>query len=505
MRLATAAVAALAGATLAAGGTVAVLGEGALPGHGPPSGRASAAGHGAGQPVGLGSGQGSDRGNGSGRGNRSVGIASRAGRPPDLAAAGAGAGTPLGRLQSSLDRVLAGRRACLVVDDGGQRVVDLNPGLPLVPASTQKLLVAAAALAVLGPGYRFRTEVVGSGPVTAGTVGQLWLVGGGDPLVAGPDYGAWLATQPRYLGAPVTPIASLAAQLRASGVARVPGGIHGDASLYSTPTALAVWTPGELAEGDAGALSALSVDEGWQSWQPLYVPAPDPAAEAASQLASLLGAGAAAAPGPDSSPPARSPVLATVASAPLSQIVAFMLRSSDNTTAEMLTLAIGRRLEASGTTAAGTAGVLATDRRLGIPTAGVSLQDGSGLAPGDQATCAALLGALDLASRPGLGTLAQGLAVAGEDGTLVNRFVGSPLQGRLQAKDGFLDGVAAMVGTLEVGRPVSFALVANGPGPFNYAVAESIEAGVLGALEAYSTAPLPADGRPAAAAPGRRP
>jgi D-alanyl-D-alanine carboxypeptidase/D-alanyl-D-alanine-endopeptidase (penicillin-binding protein 4) len=56
------------------------------------------------------------------------------------------------------------RTAALAVDlRTGAVVYSRNPRSRSVPASNQKLPVAYAALAQLGPGYRFHTEVVGSG------------------------------------------------------------------------------------------------------------------------------------------------------------------------------------------------------------------------------------------------------------------------------------------------------------------------------------------------------
>jgi D-alanyl-D-alanine carboxypeptidase/D-alanyl-D-alanine-endopeptidase (penicillin-binding protein 4) len=68
-------------------------------------------------------------------------------------------------------------------------VIDASTGTPLyergahtmsVPASTTKLVTAAAVLAARGPAYRLTTRAVaGSQP------GEVVLVGGGDPTLAG--------------------------------------------------------------------------------------------------------------------------------------------------------------------------------------------------------------------------------------------------------------------------------------------------------------------------------
>jgi D-alanyl-D-alanine carboxypeptidase/D-alanyl-D-alanine-endopeptidase (penicillin-binding protein 4) len=89
--------------------------------------------------------------------------------------------------------------------------------------------------------------------------------------------------------------------------------------------------------------------------------------------------------------------------------------------------------------------------------------DGSGLAPGDRATCLELLDTLDLAAQPGFEPIAAGLAVAAQTGTLAARYVGSPVAGKLRAKTGSIANAGGMVGILDVTRPVQFAFLDNQP------------------------------------------
>jgi D-alanyl-D-alanine carboxypeptidase/D-alanyl-D-alanine-endopeptidase (penicillin-binding protein 4) len=399
--------------------------------------------------------------------------------PPTLPA------DPVARLTARLQAALGSTPACLVVQDSGATAYARSTDLALAPASTQKLLVAVAALQRLGSDYRFETTVVApSRPAADGSVDVLWLVGGGDPLLATPDYAAHLASEPRSVGTPTTPMIALVDQLAAAGVRSVQHGVVGDDTRYGGPRWLPGWKPIYRDEADISPLTALTVNGGLDHWNPSEVISADPTALAAANLAKLLAEhGAAVTPGPSQVRPADAVVLARVASAPLIDIVASMLRSSDNLAAELLVKEMDKRSGGAGTTAGGLAIVASTVQGLGIPVAGLHMGDGSGLDPGDRATCPTLLAALNMGDKPGFGALVSGLAVAGQSGTLVNRFRGTPLAGHLAAKTGSIDCAVAMVGRLDLKRPLRFALIVNGPCDYNTAIA--YEDRVANALAAY--------------------
>lgn len=389
--------------------------------------------------------------------------------------------------RSRLDAALGSAAGCVVVNDGPTAVYQRDATQSFAPASTQKLLVAAAALAILGPDYRFTTTVVSTAAPHDGSVGGLWLVGGGDALLASPEFAAHVAQDAPAEGLPLTPLASLADSLTAAGVRLVAGPVHGDASRYHDAPFLPTWSPTYRVEQDVGVLSALTLNEGVQQWKPSTKLTPDPAAFAASELGRLLVARgvAVSAAFDDQAAPSGAVVLAQVTSAPLSQIVSAMLRASDNLIAELLVRELDRHAGRSGTTAGGVQIVMQKDAQLGLPLSGVHLVDGSGLDAGDRATCAALLASMDLGARPGFQAIAAGLAVAGVSGTLVHRFVGTALAGRLAAKTGWIDNVAGMVGRLQLpGRPATrFALLVNQP--MRYVDALAIENRFVNALATY--------------------
>lgn len=372
------------------------------------------------------------------------------------------------RLQSRLDGELGTVDSCVVVatGDGDTVLAAHNPDGVLLPASSEKLFTAVAALQILGAEHRFETTAVAPAAPSDGTVEQLWLVGSGDPVLATPEFAAELATEPFYEGTDVvlTPLADLADAVVAAGVRRIPGGIHGDDSRYEAVRYLPTWRDTYRTDGQIGPLGALTVNDGFTALKPKPVPVDDPAVYAAAELTRMLVArGVEVGGSPDHArAPAEAATVASVQSRPLRDIVGGLLRSSDNLSAELLTREMGARTSNEGTTAAGTKAIVTTLGELGVPTEGLTLVDGSGLDRGDQASCAQLIAALDLGERPAFQALWEGLAVAGETGTLRDRFGGTPLQGHLRGKTGSLQGVAALSGLLDVGRPLRFAFLASG-------------------------------------------
>jgi serine-type D-Ala-D-Ala carboxypeptidase/endopeptidase (penicillin-binding protein 4) len=392
---------------------------------------------------------------------------------------------PVPPLATQLDAALVNTDACLIVRGAaGEVLYSHQASLPLAPASTEKLLVAAAALDLLGASFRFTTTVVATHSPVNGAVDQLWLVGGGDPVLSSPEYTAVLAAAPITGGQPVTtPIASLADALSAAGVKTVPGGIRGDDSRYDRTRFLPAWKPSYITEADAAPLGALEVDDGLDTWRPPRLTA-DPAAHAAGVLARLLVArGVKAAQGADGTAPAGAVVLASVESPPLGDIVTSMLRDSDNTAAELLARELDRAGGGTGTTPGGLAVVAREAAKLGLPTAGLHLDDASGLAPTDRATCATLLAALDLGTQARFAPMGL-LSVAGQFGTLVYRFLGTPAVGHVEAKTGSIEGVAGMVGRMDEHAPLEFSFLLNGSFPFATGVA--YEDRVIAALGSYT-------------------
>ena len=362
--------------------------------------------------------------------------------------------------------------SCLVVQLDGVEVGSHNPDLPVIPASNQKLLVAAAALEVLGLDHVFTTEVRG-GPVSGGVLaGDLYLVGGGDPLLTTDDYPAETINGYPVLNA--TSLDALADSVAAAGITQIDGNIVGDGSRYDDEFFHPSW-PEDIYVEEAGPLDALLVNDArflTDDWQV----ANDPNAGAAEELGRLLEARGITIGGEvtTGTTPADTPVIASIESQPLSAVIAEMQASSDNNTAEMLVKELGVASGQGGTTASGAAAVTAALAAMGLDTTGVVVDDGSGLSNDNRVTCRLLTGILER-YEPG-DEFAAGLPVAGQEGTtLSDVFVGSAVEGRLIGKTGTLHNepynadppsVKALSGYLPVegGGTIEYAFVLNSVG-----------------------------------------
>ena len=383
---------------------------------------------------------------------------------PAVARQPAPAAPPL-TLTAALRQAMGGLSGCLVVEDEGQIVFEHDGGSHFVPASSQKLLVGAAALSRLGPDYRYETKVLAAGAPQDGVLRDAWLVGGGDPFLASPEFISHAATKRRTADLPLTPMSTLADELVAMGVRSIPEGLRTDESRYPPQRSVPTWKPSYVSEAEVGSLGALTVNEGLHSWGPSQKVAADPAINAATALGRLLSDRGVSLPAPTAggNAPTDAVVIAMVRSAPVGQIVAAMLRASDNYAAEMLVKEIDRQAGGAGLTAGGTAHVLEEIAQLGVNVEGVHMNDGSGLDTGNRATCRALLGSLNLSRQAKFSILDSGLAIAGHTGTLAKRYIGSPAEVRLAAKTGWINGAAAMVGRIAMQRTRRFALLFNGP------------------------------------------
>ena len=294
------------------------------------------------------------------------------------------------------------RTSAIAVDARtGAIVFAHNETLPVVPASNEKVPVSWAALTRLGPGYRFATELYGTG-TRAGAVwnGNLYLRGHGDPTLTSSD------------------LARFARSLRARGLRTIQGRILGDESAYDVQRGGQGWKA-YFVGGESAPLSALVVDRarGWPAYSPPLLAARNLHETLAKHGVTVVGR-----PGLGTTP-SGALRLAVDHSVRLATIARAMNRDSDNFTAEMVLKHLGTIDGGLGTSARGARVVLEEMRAARIPVEGVRIVDGSGLSSDDRLTAVALAGVI----RAGLENprirvaFVDSLAVAGRSGTLRKR------------------------------------------------------------------------------------
>jgi serine-type D-Ala-D-Ala carboxypeptidase/endopeptidase (penicillin-binding protein 4) len=342
----------------------------------------------------------------------------------------------------------------MVLNDRGYPVLRHNADLPLLPASTMKLVTAAAALLALGPDHRFVTPVRATAPIddVGLLAGDLVIVGSGDPALATPDFGEFA-----YGDRPRTRLEDLADALVDAGLRIVTGSVIGDPSKYADEPLAEGWPQRYIDDRHTSRVSALTVDRGLEityhdDGRVIGVVSTDPAFTAAERLVELLedrGVVIRGGPAASPTPPPTSLELARVESPPLTSMLRYAVQWSDNPLTDGIFRALGAEVEGDPTWAGSALAVRRALDGLDLDWSGTVLADGSGLSRDDRLT-AAMLARLDLMMHRSEHAEAWSdlLAVAGRSGTLRMRLRGSLADGRLRGKTGTLDDVRALTGNV---------------------------------------------------------
>lgn len=420
-------------------------------------------------------------------------------------------------LKGAIDTILTDSRldggaASVVVADAatGDTLYQRDRGDRLMPASNTKLPTSAAAMAILGPDYRFRTDALSTGTRQGSVLrGDLYLRGSGDPTTLAADYDA------------------LAAGVAASGIKRVTGRLVADdtrfdsrrlgrswaaddeSSYYSAQTSALTVAPDT--DYDAGSV-IVSVAPGTRPGaapKPALTPPTDyvdldirattvpagrpntlnierehgsntisitgdvplgasttkewvtvwePTGYAAAVFADALAAhGVRVTGGPTRlgrPTPAGAEPLATHTSMPLKELVRPFMKLSNNMHAEALTKTIGYETagRGNGTWSAGLAGISDYLKKEGLDTAALRQVDGSGLSRMNNIPAAEFVKLL-LAVRdaPWYADWYESLPVAcapdrAVGGTLRSRMCKTPAALNARAKTGTLTGASGLSG-----------------------------------------------------------
>ncbi len=345
----------------------------------------------------------------------------------------------------------------------GERLFGQEPAAARTPASTAKILTAAAIAADGDLGRTLDTRAV------RGADGSVVLVAGGDTLLA-PGAGDPLSVPGRAgLGDLAEQVAeSLAGSAGAAGSG--PLRVLLDDRALSGPALAPTWESADVAAGYVGTVAPL----GLATRRPLPG-APvtgDTALVAAEAFRTQLAArGVSVARSVvRGEAPAGGDVLGVVRSAPLGDQLALALDESDNTLTEALARLAAARHGRPTTFEAAAAWVSEQLRTQTAPAGtAIRLVDTSGLSAGSSVPPEVLtdlvVGAAN-GSMPDLARVLAQLPVAGLTGTLAERYrvpATRPGAGLVRAKTGTLSEVSSLAGTVvdADGRLLAFAILAD--------------------------------------------
>ncbi|MGY2225599.1 D-alanyl-D-alanine carboxypeptidase/D-alanyl-D-alanine endopeptidase [Pseudomonas gingeri] len=406
--------------------------------------------------------------------------------------------------------------------DGGKLVCEFNAQTRLVPASSLKLVTTAAAMEVLGANFRFSTTLLTTGTQQGGLlVGDLYLRGTGDPTMRQEDYQAlaaglarkgitrvrgrlilddtafdrerlgldWdSADEQQYFSAQISALSvspnddfdvgSILVNVSSAGVRQPPRVSFTPDNRYMTLVNRATTGRGGplvVSRGHGGNLLRIdgALPKGAQRvaqvtvWEPTGLVADLFRSALVREGIVVEGASVLGMATPTMARPLvehQSPVLA--------DLMAPLLKLSNNNMAEILLKSMGRKTANAGTAVAGTAAVNGFLLRHGIAPAGLLQVDGSGLSRRNQVSARTLSELLLTArTQPWFQAWYAALPVAGNPdrmtgGTLRKRLRGTAAANNLHAKTGSMRSVSSLAGyvTNRDGRLLVFAMLTNNYG-----------------------------------------
>jgi D-alanyl-D-alanine carboxypeptidase/D-alanyl-D-alanine-endopeptidase (penicillin-binding protein 4) len=411
---------------------------------------------------------------------------------------------------------------------GERTVFALNAEQPYTMASTTKIVTSLAALDLLGPYYRWRTSAFALGTLAQGKlVGDLLIVGGGNAQLTSQGLAAWFKRMhdqglreiegdivlDRY-AFQLTPADHKGTPLQSAGEPRhvwpdamtldegqldvvVQPSRSGRAALSLRPALSDVRIDNRVSMG--GGCSVVPIWQGGRdgratvlvhgSWGTAcgtrtvsFVPPPDSGIAARALPAMWAAAGgvlhgrvvsAAVVPGVSPIPLGSDgePVqpLSFDRSKPLTELVRDINKVSDNVGARNLMLSLSPGFPARPATLIGAQRTMTLWlREQGLADGDIEVENGSGLSHSERAKPRALVQLLRKAWRAAQAqAFFESLPIAGVDGTMKGRLVGSRAAGQAYLKTGTLNDTRALAGYVHgaSGKMYAVALIVNSADP----------------------------------------
>ena len=342
-----------------------------------------------------------------------------------------------------------------------------NAGKLFVPASNQKILTSATAVAQLGPEFRFVTRFATNGTVHDATLdGDLIIVGRGDPTFSDAMRGDFRNA-----------FREMADSLARLGITRIRGSLRRAGDAFPDDQYGYGWEFDDQDEPYGAGVDELYVNEGFgRALRPSAgrervmrnVAIRDHAAAFLGALRDALAERTIALVGDIQSDTPVSDsgltTLFTLSSVTLRQILPHLMKPSQNQIAEIIYKTLA--LEKTGVGIADSARRI-IERQLtawGAESDGFVVRDGSGLSRHDFVTPETLVRVLDaMRLHRDFPAFYEALPIAGVDGTLATRMKGTAADHNVRAKTGTVDKARSLSGyiTTADGRQLLFSFLCN--------------------------------------------
>lgn len=331
--------------------------------------------------------------------------------------------------KAEIDAILSsigGNVSCIVMSaEHGDVIYSRNPGMKMIPASITKVITAIVALDILGPDYKFKTIAYTDSPISDGVInGNLYLKGFGDPDLYSGDI-------------------SVLAKDVAQKVKQLNGNIIYDNSfLDDNYYSLANFYSGDTRQQYWPYVAGINLDKNNVSGNPGYY--------AAELFASQLYANGVNISGNVVSgvtPPAATQVAEFSHS--IKDVLTNMNKVSDNHSAITVFKVIGAVFASPpGSLEKGTRAVIDYMTRIGVERNEYEILEGSGLTRFNTVTGNLFMRLLKIMydDLKVFDMFYNQLPIAGYDGTLRNRMIGTEADRNVRAKTGSLNSVSALSG-----------------------------------------------------------
>jgi D-alanyl-D-alanine carboxypeptidase/D-alanyl-D-alanine-endopeptidase (penicillin-binding protein 4) len=320
----------------------------------------------------------------------------------------------------------------------------INESRPMTPASLTKLFTTSTSLGVMGGNHKLYTKLFSDDNDFKDGVlnGNLYIKGFGNSLFTDSD------------------LESFVTELVKKGINVISGSVIGDDSYFDDIYTREDWIEGEGANVRLPPISALVLDRNrttirkkiQKRYRYISENAKDPPNFAASRLTEKLKNAGIQVNGKSTKGITPSTVyLLAEKSIQLKDLIALVNKNSDNFLAECLFKTLGAEASGvQGNSFFSQQAILKFVKDNNIYWEGTEIVDGSGISRSDQATPLAITGLLekmyfDLVH---FDDFYNSLSIAGVDGTLRGRMIGSNAGNNFRGKTGTLNGVSGLAGYL---------------------------------------------------------